>query len=302
VPERCIDANIAVNMTEATKWRFRLAEKIAASYARNPKAEVVMIAGSVARGSADRFSDIEVDVYYSEPPTEEERIAAVEGCGGTLKMLDQDDDEWEEQMLFNGFHAASSTFLVETMERYLTQVVDKCQIAPSAQVRLYSLQHSVPIKGGGKVEKWRARAAAYPKGLVFAMLRENLPFHGFWYAEEMLAARGDLLLLYDIFVRVERQIIGALLGLNRIYMPTPDHIKWMDEMIGTMRLKPDNLSERLKRAFRIEPEVAVRELKEIIAEVLTLVEKHAPEFDTTPYRANFAKGRGAWDKPPVGIW
>jgi len=289
-------------MTEAAKWRFKLAEKIAASYARNPKTEVVMIAGSVGRGSADRFSDIEVDVYYSEPPTEKERIAAVEECGGTLKMLDQDDDEWEEQMLFGDFSAASSTFLVETMERYLTQVVDRCEIAPSAQVRLYSLQHSVPTKGESRVEGWRARAEAYPQGLVSAMLRENLPFHGFWYAEEMLAARGDLLLLYDIFVRVERQILGALLGLNRIYMPTPDHIKWMDEMIGSMKFKPDDLSERLKRAFRIKPEVAVRELREIIAEVLTLVEKRLPDFDTAPYRANFAKGRGAWDKPPIGIY
>jgi len=46
---------------------------------------------------------------------------------------DEDEDEWEEQMLFDGFYAGSSTFLVSTMERYLTTVVDKCEIEPVAQ-------------------------------------------------------------------------------------------------------------------------------------------------------------------------
>jgi hypothetical protein len=288
-------------MNEATQWRFALAKKIAASYARNPNTQVVMIAGSVGRGCADRYSDIEVDVYYTEPPTEAERIAAVEGCGGVLEKLDQDDDEWEEQMSIGGFHAASSTFLVSTMERYLAEVVDQCLLAPPAQVRLYSVQQAAPVKGEAQIERWRAKAAVYPDGLVYAMLAEYLPFHGFWYAEEMLAARDDLLLLYDIFVRVERQILGALLGLNRLYLPTPDHMKWMDEMIAEMRLKPDDLSARLKQAFRIEPIQGVRLLKEIIAETLALVEAHLPGFDTTPYRAKFGRQRGVWDAPPPGV-
>jgi hypothetical protein len=288
-------------MDEATKWRLALAQKIAASYARNPNAQVVMIAGSVGRGSADRYSDIEIDVYYSRPPGREERIAAVEGCGGTVALLDEDEDEWEEQMLFDCFHAGSSTFLVSTMERNLTTVVDYCEIDPLAQVRLYSLLHAVPIKGMQLIERWRARAASYPIGLTYAMLKEHLQFRGFWYAEDMLVARDDLLLLYDIFVQVERQIIAALLGLNRIYLPTPTNLKWMDEMIEAMALKPTNLSPRLKQAFRCDSALAVQSLKEIIAEVLTLVETHMPDFDTTPYRANFARIRPAWDTPPSGL-
>jgi hypothetical protein len=288
-------------MNEATRWRFALAQQIAASYARNPNAQVVMIAGSVGRGRTDRYSDIEVDVYYTEPPTEAERTAAVEGCGGLVEKFDEDDDEWEEQMLVGGFHAASSTFLIATLERYLTEVVDQCLIAPPAQTRLYSLQHAVTVKGEALVEQWRARAAAYPDGLVRAMLEHYLAFRGFGYAEEMLAARDDLILLYDIFVRIERQIIGALLGLNRLYTPTPDHMKWMDEMIEEMPLKPRDLSARLKWAFRIEPLKGVALLKEIIGETLDLVERHVPEFDTGLYRANLAKRRPVWDEPPAGI-
>jgi len=58
-----------------------------------------------------------------------------------------------------------------------------------------------------------------------------------------------------------------------------------------MALKPANLSARIKQAFRSDPAQAVQSLKEIIAEVLTLVETHVPEFDITPYRANFTRIR-----------
>jgi hypothetical protein len=81
-----------------------------------------MVAGSVGGGSADRYSDIEVDVYYSEPPNEAERIAAVEGFGGAVERLGEDAEEWEEQFSISGLHAHTSTFLVATMERYLREV------------------------------------------------------------------------------------------------------------------------------------------------------------------------------------
>ncbi len=155
----------------------------------------------------------------------------------------------------------------------------------------------MPVKGAELVEQWRARAANYPTGLAYAMLRENLPFDGFWYAEEMLAARDDLLSLYDIFVRVERQVIHALLGLNRLYLPTPSGMKWMDEMIAAMAFKPVDLSTLLKEAFHSEPTAAVRSLKGVIDETLALVEQKLPEFDTAPYRANQLRQRPVWDNP-----
>lgn len=283
-------------MNAATRLRYALAERIAASYAHDPNARVVMIAGSVGRGVADRYSDVEIDVYYERPPTMAERIAAIERCGGQVDGLDEDADEWAEEMIIDGFHAATSTFLIATMERYLRDVLERCLLAPAAQTRIYSLQHAVTVKDDvALVEPWRARAAVYPDGLQRTMLEEYLPFEGFWYAEDMLVARDDLLLLYTLFTRIGRELLGALLGLNRLYLPTPDHIKHMDEMIGTMALKPPDLSARLKRSFRVEPTVGVQSLKALIAETLDLVDQHVPGFDTAPYRANFGKQRQTWD-------
>ena len=280
-------------MNEATRWRFALAEEIGEAYASKDNAHVVMIAGSVGRGSADRYSDIEVDVYYAEPPTEAERIAAVERCGGTLELLAEDEDEWEEQMSIGGFHAHTSTFLVATMERYLREVVDQCSLSPEAQTRLFSLQHAVTLKGEDQVERWRAKAAAYPDALRRAMLEENLRFGRFAHAAEMLAARDDLLALYEIFVEVGRHVLGALLALNRIYMPAPGYLKSMDGTLGLMAIKPRDLSARLKRSFRGDPGAAVVDLEALIEETLSLVEDHVLGFGTAPYRAELAKRRTA---------
>jgi hypothetical protein len=287
-------------MNDASRWRFAFAARIAASYARNPKVRAIQVAGSVGRGTADRYSDLEIDVYYSDAPTVAERIAAVESCGAVVESLDQDDDEWEEQMLLDGVHAATSTFLISTLERYLREVVDEAQIAPAAQTRLFSLQHGVPLLGHDLVARWRVKADAYPAALTHAMLRENLPFRGFWYAEEMLAARQDVLLLYRSFVQIGQQMIGALLGLNRRYLATPDGLKWMHETLAAMPIKPDECAARITSAFRAEPFEGVRILKELITEILTLVETHCPIFDTAPYRANFQRQRQVLDGPPAG--
>lgn len=284
-------------MNEASRWRFALARQIGKAYAANPKTQVVMVAGSTGRGTADRYSDLEIDVYYSASPTLEERRATAERSGGILLDLDEGDDEWAEEISIAGFHIGTSTFLVETMERYLKEVLEDYNTNSLAQIRLYSLLHARTLLGESLVSQWVTRASTYPTPLVHAMLHENLNFEGFGYAEEMLAARDDLLRLYDIFCQVERQILGALLGLNRIYLPNPG-FKNMDELIVEMSIIPPNLSQRLKQAFHLPPIDGVHHLHALIEDIFTLVETTVPEFDIVPYRENMRQRRGVWDHAP----
>jgi hypothetical protein len=285
-------------LNEASHWRLALGRQLGMAYAANPKARVVMVAGSAGRGTADRYSDLEIDVYWSVPPTDDERRAAAEGSGGTLiDLWPYEEDEWAEEISFGGFLVGTSTFLVETMERYLTEVVDHHSIEPLPQIRLFSLLHAQTIAGENLVMQWRRKASAYPAELAQAMLRANLPFGGLGYAEDMLVERDDLLTLYDLICQVERQVLGALLGLNRLYLPNP-RFKGMDELIAEMRLKPHDLSARLKAAFRLPPREGILELHAICADTLTLVDEHMPDLDTAEYRKNLRRRRGVWDGPP----
>jgi hypothetical protein len=283
-------------------WRLELARRIALPYAQEPNARAVMIAGSVGRGTDDRWSDIEIDVYYERPPAEDERRAAAGASGGEVVGLYEDEQEWEEQLSFGGFHAHTSTFLVSTLERCIRDVVDECSTDAFAQSRLFSLLHAVPVKGAQEADAWRARAAGYPDGLRHAMLAEYLRFGRFRSMGRMLAERGDVLLLQDLLVEVGGRLVSALLGLNRIYLPTPDYAvsraKGVDEMIGLMAIRPAELSARLRAAYRVEPVEAVPALEALVDETFALVEAHVPGFDTAPYRLPPVAARVAWDHAP----
>ncbi len=62
-------------MNEASLWRRALAERIALVYASNPEVAAILLSGSVARGWADHYSDIELGIYWSRPPTKHVTIS-----------------------------------------------------------------------------------------------------------------------------------------------------------------------------------------------------------------------------------
>lgn len=138
----------------------------------------------------------------------------------------------------------------------------------------------------------------YPDGLQQAMLKENLRFDRFARAAEMLVARDDLLALYEILLETSTHLVGALLGLNRMYIPMPSYLKRLDETIGLMTLKPSDLVMRLKHCFRGEPAASVRVISALIDETLTLVDTYVPGFDTTQARNDLLRRRHAYDMRP----
>ncbi len=175
----------------------------------------------------------------------------------------------------------------------------QCRVDEDAQMRLHSILHAKTLTGGDLVEGWRKRAAQYPDGLVHAMLAEYVHFRGFGYAEDMFATRGDALALYEIFVGIGQQVMGALMGLNRMYVPAPGGLKWMDESIAGMAIKPMDLSTRIKKTFRMDLADGVHAWHRLIDEVMVLVDQHMPAFNTTPYREQLVKRRQVWYNSPA---
>ncbi len=54
-------------------WRLALAERAARAYASNQKLAALTVAGSVGTGLADQFSDLELDCYWFDPPSDLDR-------------------------------------------------------------------------------------------------------------------------------------------------------------------------------------------------------------------------------------
>ncbi len=266
---------------EATTWRIEFAQRITQIYCQNPKVRVVVISGSVSRGQADGYSDIELDVFWQEPPTEAERLRPIEQVNGRLITFEPfADDEWSEDYLVGAVQMDLSNFLVATMDQYIEDVLAG-DTAVLKQLRMAAMQQAIPLYGPAQVQKWQAEIR-YPDILAYGMVQQNLRFEalGIWYLRQVLLARSDLLMLHDVFCRMQQRILGALCGLNRIFMHHPN-FKWQDDLINQMAMKPANLAERLKQVFLVTPAEGIDVLHALLMETIALVAAQMPNFEAT---------------------
>ena len=162
----------AVASDQHSGWRAQMAAQIAQAYAVDSDVAAVYLAGSVARGWADRFSDIELDVFWHRPPRDIQRQAALERAGAVVHVdwssppdettyrqllvqhngqLSQiwpyEELEWSEHYYVDGVNIGVSAFLVETMECWLADMVERCDTDDDKHMRVAALQHAVPLHG-----------------------------------------------------------------------------------------------------------------------------------------------------------
>jgi hypothetical protein len=281
-------------MNQATQWRIAFARQMAAIYAENPKVSAIVISGSVSRGQADGYSDIELDLFWQEPPTEAERIRPIEQVNGRIIMIEPyADDEWSEDYTVNGVQMDMSSFLVATLDRYIAEVLAG-DTAVLKHLRLAAMQQATPLHGQAQIEKWQSQIR-YPDALAEKVVGQNLRFEalGIWYLRGVLLARGDWLMLHDVFCRMQQRILGALCGLNHIFVHHPNY-KWQADLITQMSHKPAHLAERLQQVFLVSPAEGITILHELLQDTIALAASHLPHLD-------FSRSTEAirWQRQPI---
>ena len=285
-------------MNESSVERLTLARQLAPYYHANPKVATVVIEGSAARGYADRFSDIDLGVFWAFAPTEKERRNIIKRANGRhVQLCPSKEDEicWSDTFEIDGYTIDVRHVGVEAIERILADVLEGHDPSLSKQQYIANLFSALPLSGSSSVlTNWQQQAKVYPHELSVAMVRAYLRFRACWERVK-LAERNDLLTLYDSFCTVKKHILLVLMGLNHIYYPG---FQWIDRLMEKMPLAPVKLASSFKQAFSIvsiDPLAGVYLLHELIEETLKLVETHLSEFDTTQVRAQFQESRQVWE-------
>jgi len=289
-----------------------LARRVAAAYVEKTRVAAIIVGGSTSRGHADRFSDLEIGGFWHEPPTDEERLAAAtavaESTGGEVHRIyayDPAGEVWEDN-IFLGRAAADrpgTGLLVEIphytiafMERVLGEVLEDYDTSDGKQNMLSVLSRAIPLHGEALVEAWRARAAEYPRELAVAMVRRHAQIDHFWRTEMFPERGNNLMMLYDMFVQVARRLLYVLLALNRRYY---SGFKWVELIVGEMRIAPQQFAARLGWVFESEPAAGAAQLAQLVEETYTLIEREMPEIDVERLRRIFRYGREPWEDPPT---
>ena len=290
-------------MHEATEQRYTLAAQIAAHYATSPKVAAVTLAGSVARGWADHHSDIELDVYWAEPPTDADRLGMIASTGGQIdvfwaeppsehelrqtfdrtggnisQLWPWEPDEWSEHYYVQGISVGISGFVIPAIERHIQDVLVHHTTEDEPHIRLAALQAAVPLSGATLLRQWQTQVAEYPHGLTVALIKAQLPFDEVWWNVDMWVERKAHLPLIDVLYGMQIKILRVLCALNHIYLIDP-RFKWADHIIEQMTIRPDNLAARLKEVFTLEPRAAVAATWDLFMESLDVIEARVPQID-----------------------
>lgn len=294
---------------DASIWRRELGRHVAHAYSLNEKVAAVFVGGSSARGHADRFSDVEVGVFWKASPTEADRRAAIERAGCEMfrsHPYDAADSVWPDDLLFglreddpsqNRFLVEVSNHTTDFFESALQDLLVRHEPSDLNQSLVSSVLYGIPVYGVPLLESWGSAAKDYPDGLALAVIRRHARIENFWRFEVMLERNLNLLMVNDIFCRAAKQLLRVLLGLNRVYY---FGFKWLDFIASLMPLAPPDLVSRLRYVFTADPSQGGIELAALVEETYQLVGIYFPQVDTESLRQTFRSRPPAWSHPPTG--
>ncbi len=290
-------------MNEISQAGILLAKQVACAYSDYPKIQAIIVGGSVSRGMADPYSDLEIGIFWLQQPTSVERKRAIDRIGGELWAFDREPGSEHigiNEMVIGGTHYAGTAMIsthhqmVTDMDACLADVIDQLDTSLEKQNLISTIQNAVALYGEELVHSWQQKASLFPEDLAIKIIQENLWF-GPWFCPEAYILRDDRLVLYQHFLWMEQGILKVLAGLNRIYFPSFDY-KWMEELIGKMHIVPHHLSDRLKKILQLEPQEAWQQLKQLIDETIALVDAYQPEVNQRPLFKEHPEINSTWAK------
>jgi hypothetical protein len=278
---------------------MEVARRASTIYRQNPKLAALTVAGSVGAGLADRYSDLELDCYWSQAPEDTDRTAPVKALGGELITLwdyDSDEEEWSEDYRLGGLEVTVSNFVTSTIEHWLDAVRRHADTDPVKHIRLAAVLRSQPLAGESLIASWRDRAG-YPDRLVEIMVEQTLDpsvLRG-WAAREALIGRGDGLAARDLLGRIGYAVAKTVLALNRVYLPHRQ-LKWQRHLLSGLDVVPDQLTDRLDQLVSSPLGDAFQAAGLLLTDTMQLAETRSGA-DLTDFRAELETRRPALDPP-----
>ena len=279
-------------------WRIEIAREIAEGYQSENGLVALTVAGSVGAGLADRWSDLEIDCYWSHAPSDAQRRAPLERIGASDQVIwdyDPDDREWSEDYRVGRLAVNVSNFTAETVEEFLDRVIEGGDTDPVKHMRLAAIERCAPLRGGRTVEAWRARAREYPDALVDAMVAGSLRpgVLGGWESRDASVERGDSIASHALLARIEQAVVATAMALSRVYMPHR-YFKWQRAALSACEIAPEHLVERLEFLWHPSLPNGLATAESLLADVLLLAEKHS-DADLTAFREQFRARRSPVD-------
>ena len=234
--------------TACTAARVELADRIAPAWTALPGVEAVVISGSVARGLADDWSDLELGVYWAEPPTTATRDIAVTALGAqvTRRLSHGEGDGWfgVDNLRVHGFQVDVAMNTVGGIEGTMGRVVAGEDLSDASADLVGILAEIIPLAGHDRVRAWQ-HSLVFGDALRVAVLEHQLRLSPATALEVDFARHDRFRLAERILLWIARGR-RALFALNKQWYPGN---KAAMARIGALALQPPDSYRRLQQAL-----------------------------------------------------
>ncbi len=280
-------------MAYHNQWRLNFAQRLAEKIRQVPGVMAIMVGGSVARGWADEYSDLELPVFWETLPDDSARLALVQSLGAEF-LYKYDGPAQEDQLLLDGFQFDLWHNTVVSEEAVFKGVLEEHSTDLGDSNFMDTVRACIPLHGAQIIQGWKNRAQDYPLGLAVAFINEQLPNFGTSQLRLAGQRNNPTEFCYHL-CRLQQEVFLVLLALNRRYFPT---YKWMYRVIDEMQVKPVNAGARLRGMFGMPYGEAATCMEGFLVEILDLVDGQSLPVSTDEARRRLAYQRmPLWSAP-----
>jgi predicted nucleotidyltransferase len=273
-------------------WRLDLAREIGDQIRKINGVRAIVVGGSVARGYADHFSDLEIPIFWEKYPSDQSRNTILKALKADY-FLPYNGPSMEDHLVIKGFQVDLWHNTVSYEDMVIEDVVERFDTDLGKSNFMDTIRHCIPLCGEEVIRRWKERAQVYPEQLALKNLKETLD--GLVYEQLTLhAKRGNQTVFYGLISELQKRVFLLLLALNREYFPT---YKWIYAYLEKVRLKPLETVSRMKAIYNSPADSAIRESQKLVAETLALVKKAFPKLDTDQPLKRVMATRAVFDEP-----
>lgn len=274
-------------MNPAEQWRWGLARFVTQFYARQPGLIMVSLGGSMADGTADAYSDMDVFMYWEPMDTAwlANNTPLREMAGPRLSGQSVGEGRaFREQYVIGHLRLDIEHLDLAGWRAATDAVLEGLSPDPATQVRLAGWSSAQALHGAAAFQVWRDRLTMYPPDLA----KSSAEFHlnriaDWWPLSEQSLARADWPGLSWAAAHLTQHCLGVLAALNQRFLPT-EGLSRLAYHMAHLPLSPPDSAERLPALFRLSPPEAIVALEAYLLDLIPLVESQLPEVDTRPAR------------------
>jgi hypothetical protein len=284
------DSGQNMRMTAINVADKDLAGQVIRHYQDLPGLRVGLISGSVARGIADKSSDLDLYPYWDHANRDSLCLVNRLQPLGTdrLVSLVTPTGVFEKHRLGQRMIDVESVD-VATINNVVNWLGGDQAMTSLIEKTVSGLIDGVAIVGQDELEEWKQRIRytdALARAQVVAHVGGLLPPVILY---SLTLARGDAVSFFARTSDVLLHSVALVAAANRSFIAISEP-KWLHWQLGRMPHVPPKMTERMNAGLLHPSLEAMGDLDLLLHEVLDLVETHVPEADTSVGRFILAMG------------